>query len=116
MSKPSHYHPDIDPIAYMKVNMSRGNYEGFLIGNVLKYITRYPKKNGLEDLKKAKDYIEKAIELYEKEEEGKEKQDNHHNWVCPKCKKSNSKKIPPGSTFTIFHCSYCRLPIQAKFK
>ncbi|PAF24405.1 hypothetical protein CHH61_19110 [Shouchella clausii] len=116
MNKPKHYDPHIDPIAYMKVNMSRGNYEGFLIGNVLKYITRYPKKNGLEDLKKAKDYIEKAIELYEEEEEGKGKQDNHHNWVCPRCKKSNSHKIPRGSIFTIFNCSYCSTPVMAKFK
>ncbi|WP_078392042.1 DUF3310 domain-containing protein [Shouchella patagoniensis] len=63
--RPSHYESKIDPLTYMKANMSQANYEGFLIGNVIKYVTRYPKKNGLEDLKKARDYLDKAIDLYE---------------------------------------------------
>ena len=33
-------------------------------GNIIKYIWRYRYKNGLEDLKKAKWYIEKLIEVY----------------------------------------------------
>ena len=37
-------------------------FMGFLIGNVLKYLWRFRHKNGLEDLKKAKWYLEKAIE------------------------------------------------------
>ncbi|AIC95402.1 DUF3310 domain-containing protein [Shouchella lehensis] len=65
--KPSHYESKIDPLTYMKANMSQANYEGFLIGNVIKYVTRYPKKNGLEDLKKAADYLNKAIEMHEKD-------------------------------------------------
>lgn len=40
-------------------------YEGFCIGNVLKYLTRYPDKGGLEDLMKAKRYIEFLIEHYQ---------------------------------------------------
>lgn len=39
---------------------------GFLKGNILKYIHRYSHKNGLEDLNKAKWYIEKLISLQEK--------------------------------------------------
>jgi hypothetical protein len=31
-------------------------------GNVIKYVSRYKEKNGLEDLKKAKHYIDKIIE------------------------------------------------------
>ena len=31
-------------------------------GNVIKYVTRYKKKNGIEDLKKAIHYIEKMIQ------------------------------------------------------
>ncbi len=31
-------------------------------GNIIKYVTRYKAKNGLEDLKKAKWYLEKLIE------------------------------------------------------
>ena len=34
----------------------------FLEGNIIKYITRYKHKNGIEDLKKAKQYIERLIE------------------------------------------------------
>ena len=34
-------------------------------GNVIKYVTRYKDKNGIEDLEKAKEYIDRLIE-YEK--------------------------------------------------
>lgn len=37
----------------------------YLEGNVIKYVTRHKSKNGLEDLKKAKHYIEKIMEQYE---------------------------------------------------
>lgn len=37
----------------------------YLEGNVIKYVVRHKKKNGLEDLKKAKHYIEKLMEQYE---------------------------------------------------
>lgn len=33
----------------------------FLRGNIIKYIMRYDKKGGLDDLKKAKVYLEKLI-------------------------------------------------------
>ena len=38
--------------------------EGYLQGNIIKYIWRYRYKNGLEDLKKARWYVEKLIEVY----------------------------------------------------
>ena len=41
----------------------------FLEGNVIKYVTRYEQKGGVEDLKKAKWYLERLI----KREEGKVK-------------------------------------------
>ena len=37
-------------------------YEGFLAGNVIKYIFRYRDKNGVEDCKKAAFYLEKLIQ------------------------------------------------------
>ena len=40
---------------------------GFLDGNVVKYMARWKTKNGLEDLKKARHYLDKLIE----EEEAK---------------------------------------------
>lgn len=39
---------------------------GFLEGNAIKYLFRWKAKNGVEDLKKAKHYIEMLIELQEK--------------------------------------------------
>lgn len=39
------------------------NNLGYLEGNVVKYISRWKEKNGVEDLRKAKHYIEKLIEV-----------------------------------------------------
>ena len=39
------------------------NNIGFLEGNVIKYVSRYKSKNGVEDLKKAMHYLEKLIEV-----------------------------------------------------
>lgn len=38
---------------------------GFLDGNAVKYLARWRKKNGLEDLKKAQHYLDKLIEQEE---------------------------------------------------
>ena len=51
----------IQPVTY--INANGLNY---LAGNVVKYVTRYKNKNGLQDLKKAKHYIEMLIELEDK--------------------------------------------------
>lgn len=40
----------------------------FLEGNIIKYVTRYKDKNGIEDLKKAKWYLDKLIKQKEKNE------------------------------------------------
>lgn len=37
--------------------------EGYLVGNIIKYISRYDEKNGIEDLRKARWYLNKLIEL-----------------------------------------------------
>lgn len=50
----------IEPIEYITKNNL-----GFCEGNVVKYITRYKDKNGLEDLKKALWYVTYLIEGYE---------------------------------------------------
>lgn len=36
---------------------------GFLEGNVIKYVARWKDKNGIEDLKKARHYLDKLIEV-----------------------------------------------------
>ena len=38
----------------------------FFEGNILKYLCRWRTKNGIEDLRKAKQYLDKYIELVEK--------------------------------------------------
>lgn len=43
-------------------------YEGFLAGNVLKYVYRYPDKNGMEDCKKARFYLDELIEVLSNEQ------------------------------------------------
>lgn len=40
----------------------------FLQGNVVKYVVRYKDKGGIEDLKKARHYLDLLIELMEKNE------------------------------------------------
>lgn len=60
INKPSHYNNgSIEPIDYITANSMN-----FLEGNVVKYVTRYKFKNGLEDLKKAEFYLKRLIEEY----------------------------------------------------
>lgn len=42
--------------------------EGYYTGNVIKYVCRWKRKNGLEDLKKARQYLDWLIEKVEKKE------------------------------------------------
>ena len=39
-------------------------WRGFLRGNVIKYIARYPEKGGIEDLAKASHYLSRLLESY----------------------------------------------------
>lgn len=55
--------------AIQPVEFIHKNNLGFIVGNIIKYICRYKDKNGIEDLKKAKHYIDMLIELEEKEQE-----------------------------------------------
>ena len=47
----------VQAIEYMEITMTPEQYEGYLLGNVIKYVSRYRGKNGLEDLRKAKVYM-----------------------------------------------------------
>lgn len=55
----------IQPWTAMESWLSNEQFEGYLRGNVIKYVARYPDKNGLEDLMKAKHYLERLIEHIE---------------------------------------------------
>ena len=52
----------IEPIDFITANNL-----GFCEGNIVKYITRWKAKNGIEDLKKARWYIDFLIESIENE-------------------------------------------------
>jgi hypothetical protein len=40
-------------------------FDGYCVGNIIKYVWRYDTKNGLEDLYKARWYLEKLIKEHE---------------------------------------------------
>lgn len=65
VNQPSHYtNSNIETIDYIKDKLTQQQFEGYCIGNVTKYLSRYRLKNGKEDLEKAKVYLEWAIENY----------------------------------------------------
>lgn len=66
VEKPSHYaNSKIEVIDYIKDKLTPELYEGYCIGNVIKYISRYRHKGGIEDLKKAEVYLKWAIKSME---------------------------------------------------
>jgi len=54
----------IQPWHAMECWMSREQFAGFLRGNAIKYLARCEYKGGLEDLRKARHYLDKLIEWY----------------------------------------------------
>ena len=56
-----HYQTEIQPWDYIIANGI-----GYLEGNVIKYVSRYKKKGGVADLRKAQHYLQKLIETTEK--------------------------------------------------
>lgn len=52
----------IQPWEYLQSNLGPEGFEAYLAGNVIKYLSRYKRKNGVEDLKKAQHYLAKLIE------------------------------------------------------
>ena len=56
---PSHYTKGgIECIEAIKASMSEEEFQGYLKGNVIKYLWRWREKGGLEDLQKAKVYLD----------------------------------------------------------
>lgn len=68
VNHPSHYADKaIEVIDYIRDTLTGMELTGYCIGNVLKYVSRWRKKAGVEDLKKAQVYLGWAIEAAEKE-------------------------------------------------
>lgn len=69
VNHPSHYESGkFECIDVMLETQGLEAVKDFCMCNAFKYIYRHKRKNGLEDLKKAKWYLDKYIELYDKEE------------------------------------------------
>lgn len=70
VNSPSHYADGngIECIEAIEASMTVEEFKGFLKGNCQKYLWRYTKKNGAEDLKKAKWYLDRLIAIREMEE------------------------------------------------
>ena len=70
VTRPQHYirgkYEVIDMINSILNSMDLSSYQGYLLGNTLKYISRFANKNGVEDLEKAKMYLIWLIKDYEK--------------------------------------------------
>lgn len=65
VNAPNHYNSksmeSIDVIKVMTENLDP--FAGYCMGNIIKYLYRYENKGGLEDLRKAKKYIDFLIEM-----------------------------------------------------
>lgn len=89
VNKPDHYtfgkYECIDVIEELSKQNELQGVEGFLYGNVIKYLWRYKHKNGLEDLKKAKWYLERLIKNSESHRVGfRKNEDGNVELVDPK--------------------------------
>lgn len=66
---PSHYtHGSVECIDAMVETQGKNAVQHFCICNAFKYLWRWRGKNGMEDIKKAAWYLNKAITLQESEE------------------------------------------------
>lgn len=82
VNHPSHYQGTngIETIEAIEAAMSPEAFKGYIHGNCVKYIMRYERKNGIEDLYKAQWYINRLIDIIEtKEDNGEECKDG----FCP---------------------------------
>lgn len=59
---PPHYtQSGVECIEAIEAALGKDQFKGYLRGNILKYIWRYPYKNGSEDLEKAHWYLHNLI-------------------------------------------------------
>lgn len=68
VNHPNHYaDKSIEVIDYIRDTLEPKEYTGYCCGNVLKYVSRWRKKGGVEDLQKAAVYLDWAIRAAEAE-------------------------------------------------
>lgn len=67
--RPSHYqHEGIETIDFIRAVLNDEQLEGYYLGNILKYVSRYQRKGGVLDLDKAATYQKWLTELLIKRE------------------------------------------------
>ena len=63
VNHPEHYtNGEIECIDAIRAALTAEQYAGYLRGNIIKYLWRYDRKGGAEDLRKARTYLEWLIE------------------------------------------------------
>lgn len=72
VKKPKHYQMvingvDVQVLDIIRARLTEEEFRGYLKGNVLKYMHRADKKNGLEDYEKCEEYLKKLIKEMEME-------------------------------------------------
>lgn len=66
VNHPSHYaDKGIEVIDYIRDTLPESGFVDYCIGNVIKYVSRWRKKGGVEDLRKAQVYLGWAVEKAE---------------------------------------------------
>ena len=66
VTHPKHYNQgNIEVIDYVKSSMTPQEFKGFIKGNVIKYLAREEHKNGIEDMMKAKFYLDYYLKEFE---------------------------------------------------
>ena len=62
VKSPSHYIGEIETIDFIRDRLGPDGFRAYCRGNVLKYVSRYVGKNGVEDLEKAAEYLRRLTE------------------------------------------------------
>ena len=74
---PDHYKSgDIECIDAIKASLDKQQFKGYLKASIIKYLWRYEKKNGLEDLQKADWFLQRLIK---EEKDGTSGMDFYHS-------------------------------------
>ena len=64
INKPPHYTKvNIETIDAIQSALGKEGFNAFCQGQIIKYVWRYPHKNGLEDLNKADWYLQRLIKV-----------------------------------------------------
>ena len=62
INNPSHYNSgDVECIDGIEASLSKEEFEGYLHGNIIKYVWRFKYKGGVKDLQKAEWYLKKSM-------------------------------------------------------